>query len=343
MNIISLNSQFFAHFSFFTLFKFLFILFLIIINIFVLIKELEINKFSQYQPKYLAAGFLDSAIIRNLKSTVAIGFGLCGAISSSIIIYSPEFFKNKDQKEGLEAISEILKENNKILTEIKTMNESWTSTITGIFTQIQSFKTDVGAVNANLQGLTAKNQMLTNQMKNSEELAQTRESEIKILEKLWTEYTSLNLNNTEREIATQKFESQLKKLGEISTNTQTTLESVKDHSANLSSEIENFEIKKSFIGSDLLESFESLNGIKQFAVSLLFLNYGVINAVITIIFIVYGDYLINKFQLETKYPKLASIIVLRKKFQRYYLFLSFFLIILVSLVEILCSLFLLTL
>jgi hypothetical protein len=46
---------------------------------------------------------------------------------------------------------------------------------------------------------------------------------------------------------------------------------------------------------------------------------GMLLSVGTIIFVFYGDFLINYFKLEEKYPKLAVIIRLRRKFQMFYL------------------------
>jgi hypothetical protein len=76
---------------------------------------------------------------------------------------------------------------------------------------------------------------------------------------------------------------------------------------------------------------------------LLFLNSAIISGLISIVFIFYGDYLINKFQLEIKFPKLAKIIQLRRKFQKYYLILSILLILSGSLSQIIFSLIVLTL
>lgn len=45
----------------------------------------------------------------------------------------------------------------------------------------------------------------------------------------------------------------------------------------------------------------------------------ILSASISIFFIYYGDVLINRFNLEIKYPKLAKLISLRRKFQQYYL------------------------
>ena len=156
MNFISLNSQFLANFSFLTLFKCLFILFLIIINIFVIIKELEINKFSKDQPKYLSAGFFDSTIIRTLKTVTLVSAGVSGAITSAITIVNT--FTNKDKQQGLDAISELQKQNQEMLADINTINRNWNEVFTGVFTQMQTLKREVSSVNEKLESLLAKNQ-----------------------------------------------------------------------------------------------------------------------------------------------------------------------------------------
>jgi hypothetical protein len=91
------------------------------------------------------------------------------------------------------------------------------------------------------------------------------------------------------------------------------------------------------------ELFENLDIFSKLALSLLFLNSAIISGLISIVFIFYGDYLINKFQLEIKFPKLAKIIQLRRKFQKYYLILSILLILSGSLSQIIFSLIVLTL
>jgi hypothetical protein len=77
------------------------------------------------------------------------------------------------------------------------------------------------------------------------------------------------------------------------------------------------------LGSVFTTKFESLNGIGQFASSILLLNYVVVSSLTTIVFILYGDYLLKKFNIEVKYPKLAKLILLAKKFRNYNLILSF--------------------
>jgi hypothetical protein len=82
------------------------------------------------------------------------------------------------------------------------------------------------------------------------------------------------------------------------------------------------EIKESnIINLDLnskFEWFESLNGIKKLAVCLILGKSVILSALVSIIFIFYGNILIEKYDLVNKYPKLATIIQLRQKFQKYY-------------------------
>lgn len=91
------------------------------------------------------------------------------------------------------------------------------------------------------------------------------------------------------------------------------------------------------IKDNVKERFSSLNGVLQFCLSIAFLNSIVISCVISIIFIIYGDYLIKKFSLEEKYPNLAKLISLRRKFQSYYLKINIILILFICLSQIVAS------
>lgn len=100
--------------------------------------------------------------------------------------------------------------------------------------------------------------------------------------------------------------------------------------------------QKSTILNGILENFQSLSGIKQMAVSLLLLKIAMLSCIISIIFIYYGDWLINKYNLEKKYPNLAYIINLRKKYTRYYLISNLLFLFIIIIAEILFSICLLT-
>lgn len=83
--------------------------------------------------------------------------------------------------------------------------------------------------------------------------------------------------------------------------------------------------KSSILNIDFnFEKFvESLTVEEKLAFCGLVFNHLILTNTITIILILYGDYLLKRFDLVNKYPKIAKFIQLRKKFQGYYLKISF--------------------
>lgn len=83
--------------------------------------------------------------------------------------------------------------------------------------------------------------------------------------------------------------------------------------------------KSSFINVNfnLDEILNSLSREELLALGSLLFNSLIFSYTITIITIIYGDYLIKRFDLENKYPKLAKFIQLRRKLQNYYLKICF--------------------
>jgi len=55
-----------------------------------------------------------------------------------------------------------------------------------------------------------------------------------------------------------------------------------------------------------MENYEALDLLGKIAVGFLLLNYALFNCFITLVFILYGNYLIEKFDLESRYPKLVT-------------------------------------
>lgn len=95
--------------------------------------------------------------------------------------------------------------------------------------------------------------------------------------------------------------------------------------------------KSNILNIDLFsmrEWFENLIGIKKIAVCLILGKSVILSALISIIFIFYGNILIEKFDLINKYPKIAKFIELRKKYQKYYFRLYCFLIFIIAITEI---------
>jgi hypothetical protein len=78
--------------------------------------------------------------------------------------------------------------------------------------------------------------------------------------------------------------------------------------------------------------FNVINDFKEYLASLslmeicLILNISscvfILTCIISILFAISGNYLIDKFSLEQKLPKLSKVIQLRVKFQRYYVFIN---------------------
>jgi hypothetical protein len=78
--------------------------------------------------------------------------------------------------------------------------------------------------------------------------------------------------------------------------------------------------------------FNVINNFKEYLASLslmeicLIINISscvfIITCIISILFAISGNYLIDKFSLEQKLPKLSKVIQLRVKFQRYYVFIN---------------------
>lgn len=63
------------------------------------------------------------------------------------------------------------------------------------------------------------------------------------------------------------------------------------------------------------------------ALTHIFSSIFILSCLVTIILIVYGDFLLDYLKLEVKYPKLARLIKLRRAFKHFYLFINFMLII----------------
>jgi archaellum component FlaC len=87
--------------------------------------------------------------------------------------------------------------------------------------------------------------------------------------------------------------------------------------------------------------FETLSSWEKLAVSLLLSKSIIFSALLGIIFNFYGDFLLNRFNIESRFPKLASVIKLRRTFSKYYFFVDCSLILGVIFLEVIFSLFIL--
>ena len=89
---------------------------------------------------------------------------------------------------------------------------------------------------------------------------------------------------------------------------------------------------------ELLLSYESMSGILKVAVTMVLSSSMIIWCLVGIILNLYGNYLLDRFNLEKRYPKIALIINYRRKLSKYYLISNFFFIISACLVNILLGL-----
>lgn len=120
-----------------------------------------------------------------------------------------------------------------------------------------------------------------------------------------------------------------------STSSSTSASSSSDNSTVINTDVKEASILSlPFDLKTLMLEFETLSGLQKIAVAMLLGKSVILSAVVSIIFIFYGNILLNKYNIETKYPKLAKLIQLRQKFQKYYLNFYIILILLVVVTEV---------
>lgn len=127
-----------------------------------------------------------------------------------------------------------------------------------------------------------------------------------------------------------------RKIWEISNIPDSTIEekerlTSEEHSKFMSQHAENLgnDTKNSnFINFNfnLQEFLSSLTRLELFAFISFCFNSVILSAIVSIVFIWYGDFLVKYFNLEVRYPKIAKFIAFRKKLNKYSLYYNLFLI-----------------
>ena len=81
----------------------------------------------------------------------------------------------------------------------------------------------------------------------------------------------------------------------------------------------NYLFYKSNINFDfnLQKWLETLTGLELFAFVIFCFNGVILNALLSIVFILYGEFLIYYFKIEERYPKLAKFIKYRRQIQNF--------------------------
>lgn len=73
---------------------------------------------------------------------------------------------------------------------------------------------------------------------------------------------------------------------------------------------------------DVSNLYKNISNDQLGGIGLIFFSQVILASAISIVFVFFGEYLIQRYNLEVKYPKLAKFIQLRRKFQKYYLILN---------------------
>ena len=139
----------------------------------------------------------------------------------------------------------------------------------------------------------------------------------------------LKNNNLNKEQIEQHLNNINNCINDTSSNLDKT-KSILDQLGNFSDKFNNISNSNNFV-SDILNDYKeylsTLTVIEQGALGHLLASIFLFLCLTNIMSIIYGDLLIRYLKLEEKFPKLAKYIQLRRKFQQYYLFLNFILII----------------
>jgi hypothetical protein len=316
-------------------FKFSFVLFLFILNMYFIFTHKKEESLANKETPILQSGFGN----RNLKGLLN-NLVLLGGFLSSIITLKNEFKSVQIGK--LDQLMEA--DRDEIRKSIDRDREGHQN----ILTSIENSKEELLKLNlekANLVGQNDKLLSLHNSIQNKVSIFQeksidpdTKLSELGILDQLIKQDTSkfgeeldsliLNIGNPlDPLVGVSSSPSPKREEGD-------TLENLKDLKE---SGVLDFNLFTN------LDWFESLNGIKKLAVCLILGKSMIFSALLSIVFVFYGNILIEKYDIENKYPKLAKLIQLRQKYQKYYFNYYCFLIISVILIEIAFAVAILTL
>ena len=93
----------------------------------------------------------------------------------------------------------------------------------------------------------------------------------------------------------------------------------------------------SFNVEKLWNIFETLDAVSKLVCVMMFSSYFISSCVLGLVINLYGNYLLNRFKLEEKYPKVAIFIKYRKTVSKYYILLNMIHIIIVCLINIFCG------
>jgi hypothetical protein len=290
--------------------KLFFILFLILVNIYLMYLEFKSPNKSE-DIKYMQSG-IDGKFLRNIGAIIVSNVGLY----ASILTIKDHKFNRQQIAEAIEKDKETLLKIKNELIESKILRDSLRTKVTASVSRLTEVNNTISS------DFNTREKIVNSICEKEEGLNSIAETKVEERNSIMEELKLLKKNIVYRD-------AEIKKSINVISNESKNLETIlKD----IGSDISKSSILNPF---SFLDSFEVIDKI---AICILLLNNVILSGLISIVFIFYGDILIEKYKLEEKYPRLATIIRLRRKFQRYYLLLSILFILVASLSQIIFSL-----
>lgn len=313
----------------YSFFKGFIILILFIIHVIFILNDIDRHDFNQYKA-------LEASFSGKIKKILKYGIGIAGGYSSYITISND--IKNNEiskfQEEFNKKKFETLKQNEDLISLNKDI-ENLKLEKGELYTKVETMKLNTQEIKISVNDYINSTYKVS--VLNEETPASVKALTIsdyfakkQKLEGCLKEFYSNLTHGITSDLQETETESNLG-LPAISSNTNNESNSSTETEINLD------DIHKSNILGEFWENFEQLNGYKKLAVSLLFLNSALISALINMVFIYYGDYLIKIYNLEIRFPKLAKLIILRRKFNKYYIIINCLIIVGVILAEVIFS------
>lgn len=293
--------SFTLNFSFLNMFKLIILLLLIIIHSYLVYLELNLFKSKNIVPECLQAGPIDYNVGKVIKNL----FLSLGTIAS---LYSGHVALKQDNAANLAA--------NKQISSLEGEIQNLKSNVHNSAILSEDLKNRIVSTSGLLTSKIDTLKSLTDKSSNLKD---------KINEKL-TAYEK-ETNGVALELKGKIF-AELDILKKDDSYYTAQLRTSIDETRDIVSEIDDSNQilkREASIGinfTDFWDYIDALGPMEKIAFSFLLLNQIIISSVISIIYIFYGDYLLKKFNIEQKYPKLAKVIELRRKFQSYYLLIS---------------------
>ena len=313
MNLFNYNSNFsylgITDLNFMGFLKIIFFILFIILNISLLyceFKNLE-KKNSSESPEYMQSSAPE------LKKIATYFLGGLSAAANFITIN--DHFQSKQEKAIAQEALETVKE------EVRKIANKHTATNFLHRLHVDSIDRMIKQITV-LEDTETKLMNETKLMKSIKEDLSEHEAEVDIEYSEFIRKQNFNLDSVRRSKAKAFDELKL----DIERSNKFSTELSKEENDSKILEMINEDIKKSAIFDldveELLKKFvnyETLSGLSQLMVTMIISNSLILWCLFGLLINIYGEYLLERFQLEKKYPKLAIIIKYRRKLSIYYI------------------------